>query len=239
MADNRGVIIRVSLILLCAVLLYMVVRYYNSHKSGGAGTPMSRDTFAAMQQQQSGSRRSNKTVPSSQGYPDESGEERFAENDNGSAAQYGGGPNMVVTSSPNDVDPSYGMGSIGGGGAPYNAVESTRGERHRAMSCGDGVNSPNACNPQDQLRQSDLLPRDASNTLWAQVNPAGQGDLKDQNFLTAGYLIGIDTIGESLRNANRQLRSDPPNPQFSVGPWSQSTITHDTNRRNFEIGGDA
>ena len=95
---------------------------------------------------------------------------------------------------------------------------------------------PSECYPKDVLNSADLLPRDA-NSLWAQVAPNGQGALTDQNFLTAGYHIGINTVGQTLRNANRQLRSDPPNPQVKVSPWNQTTIEADVNRRPLEIGG--
>jgi hypothetical protein len=94
---------------------------------------------------------------------------------------------------------------------------------------------PSECYPKDVLTSSDLLPRDA-NSLHAQVVPSGQGALSDQNFLTAGYHIGINTVGQTLRNANRQLRSEPPNPQSVVSPWLQSTIEPDINRRPLEIG---
>ena len=97
---------------------------------------------------------------------------------------------------------------------------------------------PTDCYPRDRLTADDLLPKDAANSKWAQVNPAGQGDVKDQNFLTAGYLTGINTVGSSLRNANYQLRSDPPNPQLNVSPWNQTTIEPDLNHRPLEIGGD-
>ena len=46
-----------------------------------------------------------------------------------------------------------------------------------------------------------------------QTVPAGQGSLGDQNFLNAGFHVGINTVGQSLRNANLQLRSEPGNPQ--------------------------
>ena len=95
---------------------------------------------------------------------------------------------------------------------------------------------PSECYPKDVLNSADLLPRDA-NSLWAQVAPNGQGALTDQNFLTAGYHIGINTVGQTLRNANRQLRSEPPNPQVKVSPWNQTTIEPDINRRPLEIGG--
>ena len=90
--------------------------------------------------------------------------------------------------------------------------------------------------PKQQLNAEELLPSDNS-TLWAQVNPAGEGSLKDRNFLQSGYHIGINTVGQTLRNANQQLRSEPPNPQVKVSPWLQSTIEPDVGRKPMEIGG--
>ena len=90
--------------------------------------------------------------------------------------------------------------------------------------------------PKDQLTAEELLPQDNS-SLWAQVNPVGEGSLKDRNFLQAGYNIGINTVGQTLRNANLQLRSEPPCPQVRVSPWAQSTIEPDVSRKPFEIGG--
>lgn len=109
-----------------------------------------------------------------------------------------------------------------------------------AVSGGSALTaSPDAvCFPRDRLTGEDLLPKDAANSKWAQMNPAGQGDVRDQNFLTAGYHIGINTVGQTLRNANYQLRSDPPNPQVPVSPWNISTIEPDINRRPLEIGGE-
>lgn len=94
------------------------------------------------------------------------------------------------------------------------------------------------CYPRDRLTAEDLLPKDAANSKWAQLNPAGQGDVQDQNFLTAGYHVGVNTQGQSLRNANYQLRSEPANPQQAVSPWNIATIEPDVNRRALEIGGD-
>ena len=64
----------------------------------------------------------------------------------------------------------------------------------------------------------------------------GSGDLKNVSLLKAGHHIGINTVGQSLRNANLQLRSEPANPQLNVGPWNQTTITPDMQRRPLEIG---
>lgn len=95
--------------------------------------------------------------------------------------------------------------------------------------------APSTCNTANIQNPSELLPRD-KNSQWAQLNPSGKGELANVNLLRAGYHIGIDTIGQSLRNANLQIRSEPPNPQLSVGPWNQSTIEPDFMRPPLEIG---
>jgi hypothetical protein len=96
------------------------------------------------------------------------------------------------------------------------------------------TDTPAGCYPRDQLTPSELLPKD-KNSVWAEQNPMGPGSLKGKNFLSAGALIGVNTVGQSLRNANWQLRSEPPNPQVAVSIFNQSTIAPDTNRRPLEI----
>jgi hypothetical protein len=101
-------------------------------------------------------------------------------------------------------------------------------------SQGLGISSSSSCKSSNQ-NPADLLPKD-NNSQWAQLNPAGKGDLANINLLKAGYHIGIDTVGQTLRNANLQIRSEPPNPQINVGPWNQSTIESDFMRPPLEIG---
>ena len=96
------------------------------------------------------------------------------------------------------------------------------------------ADEPSGCYPRDQLTPSELLPKDV-NSVWAEQNPMGTGSLKGKNFLSAGALIGVNTVGQSLRNANYQFRSEPPNPQVPVSVFSNSTIEPDVNRRNLEI----
>jgi len=95
--------------------------------------------------------------------------------------------------------------------------------------------APAGCYPRDQLTPSELLPRDM-NSIWAEQNPMGPGSLKGKNFLSAGALIGVNTVGQSLRNANLQVRSEPPNPQVAVSIFNQSTISPDISHRPLEIG---
>lgn len=92
---------------------------------------------------------------------------------------------------------------------------------------------PAGCYPREQINPADLMPLSDPNSQWAQANPSGSGDLQGKNFLSAGALVGVNTVGQSLRNANYQLRADPPCPQ---GQWPimQSTITPDLQRRSLE-----
>jgi len=92
-------------------------------------------------------------------------------------------------------------------------------------------------NAPSQLTAKDLLPANDEADIWAETNPEGEGIVSDKNFLNAGYHIGVDTVGQSLRNANYGLRSEPPNPREVVSPWMNTTIDADNNRRPLEIGG--
>lgn len=107
----------------------------------------------------------------------------------------------------------------------YNQLGSTSGDSQMV--------APN-CSGQSTINPNDLLPKD-SNGAWA-MKPMGSGDFLGVNLLNAGYLIGINTVGSSLRNANQQIRSDPPNPQLQVSPWNNTTIEPDIMRAPLEIG---
>jgi hypothetical protein len=94
--------------------------------------------------------------------------------------------------------------------------------------------APAGCYPRDQITPMELLPKD-SNSTWAQQNPMGNGSLKGKNFLSAGSLIGVNTVGQSLRNANLQLRAEPPVPQVPVSVFNNSTIEPDLTRRPLDL----
>jgi hypothetical protein len=100
-----------------------------------------------------------------------------------------------------------------------------------STASGNGYTTSQVANP------ADLLPSD-ENSQWSALNPnsANQGDTTMPDLLKAGYHIGLDTIGQTLRNANLQLRSDPIITKATVGPWNQSTIETDYARVPLEIG---
>jgi hypothetical protein len=78
---------------------------------------------------------------------------------------------------------------------------------------------------------SSLLPREvASEEDFGQFAP--EDVLKGQNFLEPRAQVGFpETIGGALRNANQQIRADPPN---SKDPfvWNNSTIVPDLMQRS-------
>jgi hypothetical protein len=85
---------------------------------------------------------------------------------------------------------------------------------------------------------SDLLPVD-NNAAWGgPLNSTfmNQGNIVMPDLLQAGYHIGLDTIGQTLRNANYQERSDPIIPKTDGWGIYQSTIEPDLGRRPLEFG---
>lgn len=103
------------------------------------------------------------------------------------------------------------------------------------VSGGAGAAGLPSCSSKPVMNPGELLPRDA-NSEWAQLNPRASGDFENVNLLRAGYWNGIDTVGSSLRNANLQVRSEPPNPQTPVSIWNNTTISPDLMRVPLEVG---
>lgn len=87
----------------------------------------------------------------------------------------------------------------------------------------------------DTAAPQDLLPVD-KNSEFAKLNPISSGKQDLPDLLQAGSLIGIDTIGQTLKNANLQLRSDPTIQKKNVGPWNNSTFEPDLARVPLELG---
>ena len=78
---------------------------------------------------------------------------------------------------------------------------------------------------------SSLLPREvASAEDFGQFAP--EDILAGQNFLEPRKQIGFpETVGGALRNANQQIRKDPPNPKDPF-VWNNSTIVPDLMQRS-------
>lgn len=206
--DNQT-IIRLLLIIVAAFVLFILISYYNKSKAAAASANKERFRSASASDE----------YYTNSGYANSAAPMQSAQ----APVPYG------APLQPSAVSAS----SASSGPMP---AEPLSNDQYRPVEYATGPRTVKECNPRDRLTTEDLLPKDAANSKWAQANPAGQGDVKDQNFLTAGYLLGVNTVGQSLRNANLQLRSEPPNPQLKVSPWSQSTIEPDVNRRPLELG---
>lgn len=153
----------------------------------------------------------------------------YLTNKGGSGMEY-----MTGASVHNNTNPSKNTSAVKpseplGNNEVFSAV---RGISSPSLESADSSNNYKVQNP------ADLLPKD-NNSEWAHLNPSGKGELSSVNMLQAGYQIGIDTVGQTLRNANQQLRSEPANPQLYVGPWNTSTIEPDFMRPPLEIGTNA
>jgi hypothetical protein len=203
--SSSSTAVRLVLLLAAAVVLFALISYYNQRKSKG-------------------------------------GNERFVEQrpqlapmsvDNAFAPLM---PPPVPAGAASPA-PSPSSSSGGSGSASFGAptpIEPFGNEKYLPVGGDASAPSPRDPFPADRVTPDQLLPKDAVNTKWAQANPAGQGDVKDQNYLTAGYHVGFDTQGSSLRNASHDIRSTPPNPRYRVSIWQNSGIEPDLNRRPLE-----
>jgi hypothetical protein len=146
-----------------------------------------------------------------------------AANDAANAAPPAGAGDFAPTP-PTDQLPS---------GGPTGPVASEASDNETFLPV-EGIRSaPSSCYPQNTLTPKDLLPQGKEEEIeqWDENNPAQEGILKGVNFLDAGFHVGVNTVGQSLRNANRNLRAEPPNPRVQVSPWMNTTIDEDLMRR--------
>lgn len=88
-----------------------------------------------------------------------------------------------------------------------------------------------------QLTAEDLLPKYDEANEFAKQNPVSDL-LKEQNFLISGYHVGVNTVMQSNKIPYHDLRSAPPIPKETVGPWSQSSYETPAGgaRRQFDLG---
>lgn len=93
----------------------------------------------------------------------------------------------------------------------------------------------NLANPSGRQMQtsSDLRPQEM-NSGWfnSPYDRGAQLEIENGNLLASASSqakIGIDTVGQSLRNASYDIRGSVPTPKFDVGPFNNSTIEYDYN----------
>lgn len=76
----------------------------------------------------------------------------------------------------------------------------------------------------------DFLPKEVNDKWFDTDFSQAKYNLKDDKLInTDRYVVGINTVGQSLKNASYDIRGSIPNPKFSVSPWNNSTIEPDFN----------
>jgi len=84
--------------------------------------------------------------------------------------------------------------------------------------------------PRKTLTTTELLPT-KKNSDWFQVPNEKFNLLEAVDLEIPEIKVGIDTVGQSRKNATYDLRAAPPNPKFVVSPWNNSTIEQDYNTK--------
>ena len=76
----------------------------------------------------------------------------------------------------------------------------------------------------------DFLPKEINNKWFDTDFSQAKFNVNDDKLInTERYVVGINTVGQSLKNASYDIRGTIPNPKFSVSPWNNSTYEPDTN----------
>lgn len=84
-----------------------------------------------------------------------------------------------------------------------------------------------------KFKSSELLPTEVNKDWFETDFSHAQVNVNNDNLVvTDKYVIGVNTVGQSLKNPSYDLRAAPPCPKFTVSPWLQSTIEPDFNIKN-------
>jgi hypothetical protein len=79
----------------------------------------------------------------------------------------------------------------------------------------------------------DFLPKEINKKWFDTDFSQAKYNLNDDKLInTERYVIGINTVGQSLKNASYDIRGTVPNPKFSVSPWNNSTYEPDYNLKS-------
>ena len=115
--------------------------------------------------------------------------------------------------------------------AASGSVFSTRYDRVSGVSSGQNV--PENCVKRENIDPNSLLPNSSDGSYDLSNLPSST---QNPNMLTITGSNLIGGVSQVLRNANLQVRSEPPNPRVDVGPWQNTTIEPDLSRISFELG---
>jgi hypothetical protein len=241
---NDMFIFRILLVVVVAIILFALVTQYYKNKQQEHPHPSSSSSSSRRQPGPSRSVDGPRYGPAADWEKFDPASEHYLAQESLQApekTQFDGAKRLDVPTPEQPHFSSSRVSSMVGGGKqkeprPFESVDT---EIYRAVDFQPESNKKATSEyfPQDRTTAQDLLPgKDAANSKWAQVNPAGQGDLMNVNLLNAGFHMGVNTQSQTMRNPNLQVRSEFPNPKADVGPWNSSTIESDHDRRYFELG---
>jgi hypothetical protein len=79
----------------------------------------------------------------------------------------------------------------------------------------------------------DFLPKEIKSEWFDTDFSQAKFNLNDDKLInTDRYVIGVNTVGQSLKNASYDIRGTIPNPKFTVSPWNNSTYEPDFNLKS-------
>jgi hypothetical protein len=82
----------------------------------------------------------------------------------------------------------------------------------------------------ENYNAKDFLPKEVNDEWFETDFSLAKYQLNDDKLInTDRYIIGINTVGQSLKNATYDIRGTVPNPKFIVSPWNNSTFEPDFN----------
>lgn len=89
--------------------------------------------------------------------------------------------------------------------------------------CGSNQN----CSPENLFKANNYLPKEVNDDWWELVPEAVS--VKNRHLINITRPIGINTIGQSLKNASHDIRGSVANPKYVTSPWLNSSIEPDIN----------
>jgi hypothetical protein len=82
----------------------------------------------------------------------------------------------------------------------------------------------------DNYNAKDFLPKEINDEWFETDFSLAKYQLNDDKLINPDrYVVGINTVGQSLKNASYDIRGTVPNPKFVISPFNNSTIEPDFN----------
>ena len=83
-----------------------------------------------------------------------------------------------------------------------------------------------------EYKCSDYLPRETNDSWFATDFSQAKNKDCNENLIDTNYVIGVNTVGSTLKNATYDLRGTESCPKYTVCPWNNSSIEPDYNLKS-------